>query len=354
MHRTVQIWILFIFTLFFTASLFICSSDSATSFLNNQAQNNHTVPFTFPDQDQSQGILYKIKNYYHTRHSVLTTSSTLNGADVYARAESPFDKRQYWKIIPQKQGYISLHLKGSNKCLDIDYGKNSNGSYINLRKEERDAPRQLWKLERDTSRGCYVLRSKLDLSKVVRGLFGNIPYTLKVQLQSSMFSHKEKYWDIIQISGANPFSAKYYYIVESIGDNAVEVQDASKESGANVRLGNRNGAENQKWQIEHAGFGYYRIICKGSRKCLDIANEQSEIGTNIQQWTKNNSDAQLWEIVSLTKDTYRITSKLQHFVASRLCVGTGTENKNHANVYVNQWHDGSGKEYQKWKIIPAE
>jgi hypothetical protein len=52
----------------------------------------------------------------------------------------------------------------------------------------------------------------------------------------------------------------------------------------------------QKWQVQYAGHGQYRLIVAHSRLALDADDWGLQDGTNLLQWGYHSGDNQLWKI----------------------------------------------------------
>lgn len=88
----------------------------------------------------------------------------------------------------------------------------------------------------------------------------------------------------------------------SDGKSAVEVADASKESGANIQQWEINGVNCQDWILEEAYDPgaimdttiMYEFENANSGMVMDIVEGKMESGTNVQQWGSNGFDCQRW------------------------------------------------------------
>ncbi len=74
-------------------------------------------------------------------------------------------------------------------------------------------------------------------------------------------------------------------------DNALEVNECSTASGANIQIGKYEAKECQHWYVAYYGgtSAAYRIMANHSRKAVEIANSSSLEGANAQQKTYSNT-----------------------------------------------------------------
>lgn len=99
-----------------------------------------------------------------------------------------------------------------------------------------------------------------------------------------------------------------YEILSGVKENmALDISDASKNSGANVQIYRYNGTTAQQFWIKKVGNDYtITPICSGM--ALDVAGGTKKSGTNVQQYYHNNTDAQKWQFRSTGKGYYYIAS----------------------------------------------
>lgn len=148
--------------------------------------------------------------------------------------------------------------------------------------------------------GTYVLESKLGTDMVM-----DVDNASK---KSGANIHLYKY----NGSSAQQFTIKksgsYYTITPKCSGLKVDVKGGSTKSGANVWQYKSNGSDSQKWRFYNAGNGYYYIRCKIGDKALDVKGGKTTNGTNIQMYNLNQTDSQKWKLVKI--DTIQIQGKL--------------------------------------------
>ncbi|MFR7471766.1 MAG: RICIN domain-containing protein [Ruminococcus sp.] len=96
------------------------------------------------------------------------------------------------------------------------------------------------------------------------------------------------------------------------GNSVVEVEDASKVSGANVQQWVANGASCQNWILEAVADPgcsmdpnvIYTFRNGNSGLVMDIANGKMNDGTNVQQWDSNGLDCQKWTLQAFGSGNY--------------------------------------------------
>jgi beta-glucanase (GH16 family) len=137
-----------------------------------------------------------------------------------------------------------------------------------------------------------------------------------------------------------------YYLVSLYSGKALDVADASGNSGANVQQWSYGAGGNQQWELSSAGGGAYFLKNRQSGLYLDIAWGATNDGANVQQAAYNGSNAQKFGVVEMEKGIYR----LQNLGSGKVVDVAGVSQANGANVHQWTWVNGNN---QKWKIIPV-
>ena len=135
-----------------------------------------------------------------------------------------------------------------------------------------------------------------------------------------------------------------YIIKSAVDENYVlDIEDKSKEKGANLELWKANNQDNQKFTLKYLGDGYYTISAVHSGQCVDVEGNGTTKGTNVLQWTSNGGDNQKWLIKDVGNGYYSVISKINGLY---LDVPYSKAEKG-ANIQV--W-TGNGGQNQKFKF----
>jgi hypothetical protein len=94
-------------------------------------------------------------------------------------------------------------------------------------------------------------------------------------------------WDVIDL-GRGQFS------IISHGSNKALTVSGGSSDGANVEQNRWNGGDNQRWRVERAGGGAYRIVSVSNNSCLDVEGAKRDDGANIQLWGCSGGANQTW------------------------------------------------------------
>ncbi|MEP2238632.1 MAG: PKD domain-containing protein [Maribacter sp.] len=111
--------------------------------------------------------------------------------------------------------------------------------------------------------------------------------------------------------GVAPPDPGIYRVINKNSGQTLEVLASSFDNEANVQQGPYQDTDNEHFEIDYDGAGYYSFIAQHSLKAMDVAGIGAGVGVNVWQYDANGTDAQLWEIVDTGDgdDTYFIISK---------------------------------------------
>ncbi|MFC5721996.1 RICIN domain-containing protein [Streptomyces gamaensis] len=76
----------------------------------------------------------------------------------------------------------------------------------------------------------------------------------------------------------------------------LEVENSSRNDGAQVQQWECRGQRGTEWSIQDAGDGYVHIINKNSGKALEIENSSKNDGARAQQWANRGQNGAKWRI----------------------------------------------------------
>ena len=149
------------------------------------------------------------------------------------------------------------------------------------------------------------------------------------------------------ISGEQTIPNGRYQICSALDNSSViSISGASTDDEANVLLYANERHDNQYFDFEYLGDGYYKITAKHSGKVLDVYWEKMEAGANVQQYYWNNGDNQQWVVKDAGDGYFYIISKSNSLYMDVY----GGVASNDVNIDTYTGHGGTS---EKWKLIPA-
>lgn len=104
-----------------------------------------------------------------------------------------------------------------------------------------------------------------------------------------------------------PFNAPGRYEIESVASG--QVLDVNNANNEQVQQYTRTDRENQQWDIEPAGGGYFYIRSVSTGKLLSLTNGSSRKGTRVVVSPQHGGEDQLWRIVGIAPAQFKIISK---------------------------------------------
>lgn len=149
------------------------------------------------------------------------------------------------------------------------------------------------------------------------------------------------------VSGEQTIPNGRYQICSALDNSSViSISGASTDDEANVLLYANERHDNQYFDFEYLGNGYYKITAKHSGKVLDVYWEKMEVGANVQQYYWNNGDNQQWVVKDAGDGYFYIISKSNSLYMDVY----GGVASNDVNIDTYTGHGGTS---EKWKLIPA-
>ncbi|KAG8894091.1 hypothetical protein FRC01_013168, partial [Tulasnella sp. 417] len=247
---------------------------------------------------------FRIKNLEHGRY--VAVSGPHNNADVKASNND----RDVWVFQDRGNGRYSIVLEGSNHCLDLDYGKDENGTRISV-----------WPYKGDQWQQWYLEQSD-------RGGSGRPQPSGGDQWSTGNQQQQQQYRGAVQPGT---------YRIHNVHTNtALDLAGGRTDNGTPVIAWSVGNGTNQSWTLESGQSGYrmkngasgtylgYNNLEQGELLCgrtqpvewtvtradqgyqihpannqnlvLDLAEGKREDGAKICLWSNNNQNNQKWNI----------------------------------------------------------
>ncbi len=150
----------------------------------------------------------------------------------------------------------------------------------------------------------------------------------------------------------------YYYIASCVGDGGTYVLDVAgrkTDNGTNLDLYQYNGGTNQQFMLAENSDGSYTIYTRvsGEKSAVEVADASKESGGNVQQWENNGNACQNWILEAVTDPgTSMDTGVIYTFEnANSALVMDIVNGEMKAGSNVQQW-GSNGFDCQKWTLTP--
>ena len=269
----------------------------------------------------------------------------LNGADSAAAHNT-------WRAISAGDGYYYLYSQVGDQItylMDISGGKADNGTNAALwTKSSREQAQQfLFALNEDGSYTIYTkasnLKSCIEVENASKSSGANVQ-----QYESNGNACQHWILEETAAAGVKLDTSQVYQFQNANSALYLEVKDASAEAGANVQQWSANDNDCQNWTLKEFGDGYYYILSRlgdGKTYYLDVAEGKGDDGTNIQIFTNTKTSAQLFKFIPNPDGTYYIVTRASK---DKGALGVAAASKEQgANVL--QWTK-NGSMDQMWNI----
>lgn len=196
---------------------------------------------------------------------------------------------QYWYLRDCGDGYYNIIAKVNGLCLDIAAGNiYRSGENVQLYyRNGTDAQKFQLKPVNIIDNNSYEIETKLNSNMVV-DVTGGIPNNgANVQLWNADNVPQQRF----QLEA---LSTDTYKILAKHSNKALT---ADIHTG-NVYQSTYSGTDEQKWQINPVGEGYYKFICVANKKALDVSDAIANNGQNMQVFYQHDTDAQKFRLVT--------------------------------------------------------
>lgn len=233
----------------------------------------------------------------------------------------------------------TFQARCSGYYIDLEDAKTESGTNISMWKGDGTVPAQQWRLipwapsvGRTIDDGTYQIAPIAAEHKVLSASGTNPESGANIELNSYKGDYRHTF-DVKYLGDG------YYSIINSYSGASLDVADASRKLGTNIKLWEYGEGKNaQKWIIKSCGDGYYNVVSKCNGLYLDLEGGNVQDGTNISLWKwYEGSTNQKWKFIPCKKTKLQSpTSTLSNITA----VEAGTK----------FWLDGNGADeiYFTW------
>ncbi|MBQ9069407.1 MAG: RICIN domain-containing protein, partial [Eggerthellaceae bacterium] len=234
------------------------------------------------------------------------------GANVQLYMNNGTTAQKWWllPVIPAAPArtaadgiYVLYPSNASNLRLDLAGASPSNGTNIQAY-TANDTIAQRWSIKRGSD-GYYEIRSASS-GTVIDVPGGDPAARANAQAWTGNGSDAQR-WALTRNSDGT------YTIASKLSGTVLEVANGSKNAGANVQLYAPNGTAAQRWTLKPVpvlpeGPCMIFPIASPTKIALDVQNASSESGATIQGYTANSTLAQRFYVRSVSGGTIRLQS----------------------------------------------
>lgn len=232
--------------------------------------------------------VYKITAVHSAKVLDVQGANCNCGANVN-QYESNGTDAQFWYVRDCGDGYYNIISKLNGLCLDIAGGnifQNGNNAQL-FYDNKTDAQKFKFIPVSILDNNTYEIETKLNSNMVVDVSGATLANGGNVQLWGADNAQQQRF----------VFEALSRDTYKIIAKHSNKVLTVDSNTG-NVYQSEYSGRENQKWRINPAGEGYYKLICIANQKALDVSGAIANNGQNMQVFNQHNTDAQKFRFVT--------------------------------------------------------
>lgn len=278
----------------------------------------------------------------------VSNGSTDNGANIQIY-ENNDSGAQIWKIEYGTDGLYTFTNIQSNKVLDVNGGYIYSGNNVQ-QYQSNGTLAQKWQI--DSMNGTYKISSALNKNYVLDLNNADSKNGSNIQIYQSN-NTKAQRW----IFTPYKFKSDYllptgvYTISSAVNTGqVVDVNNGSKDDGANIQIYQNNDTGAQIWKVDYGTDGLYTFTNVQSNKSLDVNGGYIYSGNNVQQYQSNGTLAQKWRLESIN-GAYKISSALNKNYVLDL---SNADSKNGSNIQIYQSNNTKAQRWFFNKYITKE
>ena len=321
---------------------FKTSNDTNIRLFKNSGNNN-----------QKWDIEYLGDGYYSMK-SVLNNNAAISAEDYNLQVNEYIGAdNQEWIIKAAGNGYYYIISKEDNNYLDIYRGSINDGTNVQTH-SYNGGNNQKFKFEKTTydtpkktiDEGVYTIGTALNNNSVLETSGLNLIDGTNVHLRQKNDNNNQK-WNVEYLGDG-------YYSISNVLSNELTFTAVGDDySTDNIELGKKGGTNKQKWVIKNAGNGYYYIISKSDNSFADIYACSTKDGTNVQTHSYNGGNNQKFKFEKTIYDTPKKTLENGTYI-----IKTALNNSSSLDLYrgntINgsniQLYNNNGDNNQKWNV----
>lgn len=342
--------------------------DIATDSKNNEVTNTKEQKSDTNNTDAKKSESQNIENKNSKSESIETKSKSIENETVkkVVKIENGFyqiisDNKNFLDVTGEKTSpNILIGLWGSNgnanQRFKIEYQADgnykitavhsglaleANGTSV-IQNKTNGSNSQKWTVENINDK-YYIKSVSSGLYLTENGATGIVLSKLDKNKKQTFKLNKEA-----NLQGKKALEEGYYLIKSKLNTNMVlDINDVSKNNGANIHLWSKNQGSNQIFELKYDDSkGTYVIKSAFSGKVLNLQGAGKNNCTNVQMYDLQNSDVQNWIIEKSSDGYYTISS-----VCSGLYLDvTGNKTENGTNIEVYQKNNGQNQKFTFEKI----
>ena len=339
------------------------SSDNGANIQMYEDNGTKAQKFKFMKTEKNESTqtiengIYNIVSKLNENKAIQIENKSLSN-NVKAKFEnklSVINKAQAFEINYLSNGYYEIKQYKSQKALEVNEGKHSNGTSIVQNSENNESTIQQW-IIKDAGGGYFHIIARCN------GLFIDIPGgdvggNPVIQMYDGNETDAQKFKFIKaeeQLVGEQVLENGIYKIESALNNNkCIDVADGSYANGANVHIWDNTNVQQKKFQLTYnKQQNYYEIKSVNSGKVLDVKGNEKNDGTNVDQYEINNTDAQKWILQSAGNGYYYIVAVNSYLYLDIAC--GSTNNGTNVQIYEGNETNSQKFKFEKTQIIDSD
>lgn len=256
-------------------------------------------------------------------------NKTDNGTNIGIWSATNADAQKF-KFVLNSDGTYQIRTKTSNdaSCVEIADASTSSGANVQQWTANGNSC-QNWNLIQVEDTGCVM-----DTNAVY--MFKNSSSGLYMEVQGGTAEDgaNVQQWGADSISKHNSWTLKsfgggYYYIISQLDDGKtyyLNIENGSGVNGANAEILSNNKTSSHLFKFVKNPDGTYNILTRASKDvcAVEVADASKNSGANVRQWEVHSNSCQQWIAEKSAVVTTAVTTNVQTTTASTTTASVNT------------------------------
>lgn len=216
---------------------------------------------------------------------------------------------QKFQITYNQDGTYTIKALHTNKAMDVQSASGKNGTPVQ-QYNSNNTQAQKWIIVKNDDNTYSMISKCNDLALDISCGSSAVGATLQTYRYNGSKAQKFTFKDCGKEQGTQSAEDGTYRILSRVDNKkAFDVAGGYITDNTKIQMWDNVNVEQQKFEIQYVGDGYYKIKAKHSGKVLTVESNNPKWGSAITQQTDGDLDTQKWILKKYSESVYAIISK---------------------------------------------
>lgn len=216
---------------------------------------------------------------------------------------------QKFKISYNADGTYTIKVLHTNKVMDVKAAAGTNGTPVQ-QYSSNHTNAQKWMIQKNADNTYSIISKCNGLALDIAGGSKSVGVALQTYCYNGSNAQKFTFKACTVEKGTQSAENGTYRILSAVDNKKVfDIDGGSKADHVRLQMWDNANVNQQKYEVQYVGDGYYKIKAKHSNKVLTVASKNPKVGSNVTQQKDGNLDTQKWILKKYSESVYAIISK---------------------------------------------